>query len=1004
MRIDKREGHDLAGPCIACKSSDAFRLHSESGVAYCYSCGGKWSPFQLAERVLGDREAAKALMVNLGLFDPPSQAGQGRSTAPSDPVAAIAKAKGVAAKSLRVFGAKAIGPYTVRLPAYGPDGKPCTHFDLSVRGKGKFAPGKPAGLFFPHRDGEVRLPQPGETWHLVEGPKDAAALHELDLLACGLNTCRLAAKFARLFRGVRVILIPDRDTAGTEGAQHSARALRHVASDVRLAVLPAEHKESDGEDVRDILRRPDGRQLVLQAITDATPVWTPDAEQVACSLHSKAAEAGDSVLSPSPVYKATPSGTIREKMTGHGPVPVPLANFTASIVAEEVRDDGAERHVVFTVTGRIGDEDLPAVTVPAERFAALKWATEAWGNRAIVYAGQGNQDHMRTAIQLLSGDVPRRVVYEHLGWRHIEGRWLYLHAGGAIDQSGAINGVTVEPAEALRRAVLPEPPQGEALRDAVRASLHLLDVAPRRLTVPLLAACYRAPLAELLAADFSLFYAGATGVKKTSLTALAQAHYGAAFDDRNLPAGWEATGNSLERLAFIAKDAVLVIDDFAPKGTTSDVQRLYREADRVLRVQGNHSGRIRMRPDGGLRAAYTPRGLIMSSGEDVPAGQSLRARLFILEVTPDDVDLAALSRAQQDAANGLFAASMAGYVRWLAVHLDTLREALRTRKLALREEVRREDWPHDRTPDMLANLALGWEQFLAYAAEAGAISAAERQRLWAAGVEAMAEAAREQAGHQASEEPTARFLELLSAAIASGRAHVADAATGAAPEDTQRWGWRLEREKWQAQGECVGWVDGEYLLLEPNAAFAAAQRLAREQGTSLPITPRTLWKRMAERGLTLTEQDRRQTYYLPRRTVAGQRRRVVVLLQNLAPPISQNMANMANTANPLIHKDFGAQKVAISGGRIWPESHENMATDPGVAIKHGQAAILAKQYGHETEPESLAPQASGHVGHIGHEIADSTPLGFSRDGDVGEESAGGGTTGEEVDGPWLSLD
>lgn len=23
----KREGHDLAGPCVACKSSDAFRLH-----------------------------------------------------------------------------------------------------------------------------------------------------------------------------------------------------------------------------------------------------------------------------------------------------------------------------------------------------------------------------------------------------------------------------------------------------------------------------------------------------------------------------------------------------------------------------------------------------------------------------------------------------------------------------------------------------------------------------------------------------------------------------------------------------------------------------------------------------------------------------------------------------------------------------------------------------------------------------------------------------------------
>ena len=37
-------------------------------------------------------------------------------------------------------------------------------------------------------------------------------------------------------------------------------------------MLPAEFKESDGEDVRDVLRRPDGRELVLQAIADAQPV------------------------------------------------------------------------------------------------------------------------------------------------------------------------------------------------------------------------------------------------------------------------------------------------------------------------------------------------------------------------------------------------------------------------------------------------------------------------------------------------------------------------------------------------------------------------------------------------------------------------------------------------------------------------------------------------------------------------------------------------------------
>lgn len=278
MKIIKSEGHDLAGPCIACPSSDAFRLHQETGVAYCYSCGGSWSPYQVAKAVLGDGDQATAVSMELGIFKPGRNgAGPKRNV---DPIVDIARQKGITPDSLKAFGAQIVSSAAVQLPAYGPDGKQCTTFTMKVGGsKGLFAKGKPAGLFFPHADGKVRLPQAGEVWHLVEGPKDAAALHGLGLLACGLNTCRLAAKFTRLFAGAVVVLIPDRDRAGEEGSEFSARVLRGVAKSVRIAVLAAEFKESDGEDVRDVLRRPGGREQVLQAIADARQPdgWEVDA-------------------------------------------------------------------------------------------------------------------------------------------------------------------------------------------------------------------------------------------------------------------------------------------------------------------------------------------------------------------------------------------------------------------------------------------------------------------------------------------------------------------------------------------------------------------------------------------------------------------------------------------------------------------------------------------------------------------------------------------------------
>jgi hypothetical protein len=65
-------------------------------------------------------------------------------------------------------------------------------------------------------------------------------------------------------------------------------------------------------------------------------------------------------------------------------------------------------------------------------------------------------------------------------------------------------------------------------------------------------------------ADFALHLAGETGAFKSELAALHQQHFGCGMNRENLPAAWSSTGNALEVLAFHAKDALLVIDDFAP--------------------------------------------------------------------------------------------------------------------------------------------------------------------------------------------------------------------------------------------------------------------------------------------------------------------------------------------------------------------------------------------------------------------------------------------------------
>jgi hypothetical protein len=395
---------------------------------------------------------------------------------------------------------------------------------------------------------------------------------------------------------------------------------------------------------------------ILREFLREHDVKTRDLDRVLKPL-IKEARSAKTLVTPTECesYFISEDGCIcREKQTPEGPVSVQLANFQAEINEQITHDDGAEQRTLLSIQGSMsGGRDLPAVQVSAEEFSRMNWPIQHWGVNAVVSAGMSSRDHLRAAIQLLSPSVARRVEFAHTGWRCVDSRWVYLHAGGAIGPDGLDTSIAVALPDALAGYCLPAPPSGLALRTAVRASLGLLDVASRRITFQICACVYRSVLGNV---DFASFMVGPTGVFKSELSALGQQHFGPELDARHFPGSWSSTANALEATAFAVKDAIMVVDDFAPGGSTADVQRFHRDADRLLRAQGNHSGRQRMRADGGLRPTKPPRGLIVSTGEDLPRGQSIRARLMVNEIGPGDVDTHQLSKCQSDARNGLWIA------------------------------------------------------------------------------------------------------------------------------------------------------------------------------------------------------------------------------------------------------------------------------------------------------------------------------------------------------------
>jgi hypothetical protein len=524
---------------------------------------------------------------------------------------------------------------------------------------------------------------------------------------------------------------------------------------------------------------------------------------------------------------------------------VQLANFSARIISDITKDDGIEvmrwYEIAATLNGRAFRFE-----VQASKFASMHWVNEHLGAKAIISPGQGLQSKLAHAIQLLSVDMlEERFVYAHLGWREIDGANYFLDALGAIGIHGRRNDIEVAVPEQLAKYQLIIPEDDAELVRAVRETLLLQKLAPMRVMSPLLASVFRGPIGG---SDITVAPYGQTGRGKTETAAILQQHFGPGMDARHLPLSWESTANTIEWVLSSAKDVPTVVDEFVPGENLGARAQLQSKAERVIRAQGNAAARGRMRADLTLRPARPPRGQLISTGEEMPAGQSLRARMMGVEFRSGDLDWERMTEAQALAADGTYATAIGGFVVWLASRLDEVQAHFQAQRLAFRKQTQAE---HKRTADVVAQLAASWDVFIGFALDVGAIDKNAAKELWDRVWAGLLEVTAEQALLQQAAEPTAKFRDLILAAISTGRAHVADSKTGREPPNAEQWGWRRREYEWQPQGDCIGWLEGgEILFLEPDVAYATVSKIG-----SIPVSSETLGLRLADKGVIVTERE-----------------------------------------------------------------------------------------------------------------------------------------------------
>lgn len=559
----------------------------------------------------------------------------------------------------------------------------------------------------------------------------------------------------------------------------------------------------------------------------------------------------------------------------------PLGNFWARISHELMVDDGLNPPTVrYSLEGGLATgQPLQPVQVDARSFGKLDWVPDSWGMRPIITLPPGKSYLVARAIQEVSLEkVQRERLYTFTGWHECEGKRGFLSAAGLLTADGLNDQVRVDlGANNLRHYALPKEVLDRA--EAVRASLDFLTVGPRRVTAPLWAAMYAAPLTSLRPLNAVLSVYGTTQSGKSTLAHLALTHFGTGFiqgRDYHAPIDWTSTVTSIEAAMFMAKDIPLVIDDFAPQfSSISEARSMQKKAHHVVRSVGNRSARGRSRADLSQQDTRFPRGLVIMTAENPLIGQSIVGRMLYVGVEPGDILPTAgssnhaedkLTQLQGKAQSGLLAGAMSIYLQYLAEHWDRI--AIEYPKLVDKaaQTARQLGNLQNRLPDAYAVLAAAQEIALRCFEDLQWISFAEVDQLIEENNSALLAIIQNQAEQVAAESPVRKFFLGLASLIEQRKVYLAP---------------RTQEEEYQPphNADLIGYYepgDGQKeIFLRTEASLARAKEFWHELDENLDIMPDALRRQLSQIPGLLTRVGERQVEVA--KFCAGVNQRVLVI-------------------------------------------------------------------------------------------------------------------------------
>lgn len=687
------------------------------------------------------------------------------------------------------------------------------------------------GLIYRLKDVKAAIAA-GATVYVVEGEKDADTLRSWGRCA---TTCPGGAEgwreeHSQQLAGADVVLVPDNDKAGEAHEAQVVALTRDVAKRMRVVHLrdgyPALKDKGDITDLAEAVGA-DKAMEILDALTENAAEAEEDMYQVAIRAWNAL-----------PGYCVS-NGCISQRVEDGAKT---LATFVALPTAEITRDDGAVEQKLLEIMGwDANGKPLKTLTVDIGKYKSLDWAMEEWGMIGNVMPGNTVRDRLRSAIIAAGVNGARKVtVYQHMGWRRIDGRWCYLHRDGCI---GAED-VTVDMGAGLEDYTL-DAPDDIDLVDAAVTSGSLAEFPDSKVSVPMLGVTYLAPLSEFLQQSgnppsFVTMIKGYTGSGKSVMAQLFLSHFGDFIGEGKLPANFGDTSNYVRMKAFYAKDAMLVVDDYHPTTSREERRQMQRTAQQLSRAFGNRQERGRLNADMSVQVSRPPRALAVITGELLPdIGSSGIGRFYVIEM--DKIPMSKVSDTltdlQQRAMAGELRMAMRGYIEWLLPQTDKLAGRLGAMFLDYRRRASQalaDEDAHTRTPSTVAHIMIGLTMMLDYFESLGLYDEdGKREKLdeyW----QIVTGNSTHQAEETREDEPVQMFMSAVTEMLASKTIAVSNIIPTAPPSTPKN---------------MVGYADEINYYLMADTVFGAVVKFFGDQERLFPVNRAELFRQLRAQGV-----------------------------------------------------------------------------------------------------------------------------------------------------------